>query len=62
MHDVMLFVAVNSINVTLLFDHFQCHCTIGQQRLFFRNVDRNVVGNIEIMSVDMRIWQRIRET
>ena len=28
MDDVMLFVAVHSPNVTLLFDHFQCHCTI----------------------------------
>jgi hypothetical protein len=28
-------------NVTLLFDHFQCHCTIVQQRFFiWRNVDR----------------------
>jgi hypothetical protein len=26
--DVMLIVAVHSPNVTLLFDHFQCHCTI----------------------------------
>ena len=33
-------------NVTLLFDHFQCNCTIVQQH-FFLNVDYTVARNIK---------------
>ena len=48
-------------NVTLMFDHFQCHCTIIWQA-FLRNVDCTVAGNIETMSLEMRIWPWIYDT
>jgi hypothetical protein len=48
-------------NVTLMFDHFQCHCTIIWQA-FLRNLDCTVAGNIETMSLEMRIWPWIYDT
>ena len=48
-------------NVTLMFDHVQCHCTIIWQA-FLRNLDCTVARNIETMSLEMRIWPWIYDT
>ena len=37
--------------VTLLFDHFQGHCTIGRQHFLGRNADRAVAGNNETENI-----------
>jgi hypothetical protein len=38
---------MTSIQVTLLFDHFQCHCTIIRQRFFWKMWNCSVAWNIE---------------
>ena len=45
-------------DVTLLFDHFQCHCSQSTMTFYFRNVDRTVAGNIECMSLQIRMCLR----
>ena len=44
-----------------VWDHFQCHCTIVRQYAFWGNFDSIVAGNIETMSLEMKIWQWIRD-
>ncbi len=49
--------------VTLLFDHFQCHCTIVRQHSFLRNMDRTVAHGNEKMTMNSQYeWMNIKKS
>jgi hypothetical protein len=56
-HDLTLFVAIHSSK--------SCYCSIAFSvtvQSFLSNVDRTVAGNIETMSLEIKIWQWICDT
>jgi hypothetical protein len=49
--------------VTLLFDHFQCHCTIVRQHSFLINMDRTVAHGNEKMTMNSQYeWMNIKKS